>query len=114
MAARHWGANLEWSSHVSNAAQNGITSDVISAIRDGNEPHFVREDERVVYDVVKELLVDATLHQSTYDKAVSALGIKQLIGIVTASGFYSMIAMTLVAFDNSIHPNIPHHPLPPR
>lgn len=68
------------------------------------DPHtvrtgFAREDERVVYDTITELNEARTLSQPAYDRALAALGLDLLIELIAAAGFYTMVAMTLNAFD---------------
>jgi 4-carboxymuconolactone decarboxylase len=114
MVAQHWGANLEWCAHAKSAIKSGVSPEVVEAIRVGKKPTFTREDERVVYDTVQQLLVGAKMSRSTYDKAVAVLGTEPLVGIVTEVGFYSMIAISLVAFDNTVPARMVYLPLPAR
>jgi 4-carboxymuconolactone decarboxylase len=71
----------------------------VDAIRTRSTPEFAREDERVVYQTITELNETRTLSQTTYDRALAALGLDLLIELIAAAGFYTMVAMTLNAFD---------------
>lgn len=73
--------------------------EVVEAIRARRRPEFLREDESLVYDVITELNETHALGQPSYDRAIAALGLDLLIELITAAGFYSMIAMVLNAFD---------------
>lgn len=97
--ARHWSAQYEWFAHAEQARKLGVSDGVIEAIRAGRRPSFDKDDERLVYDTVLELAVSKTLSQPTYDRALAALGQELLIELVTAAGFYTMVAMMLNAFD---------------
>ncbi len=73
IVARHWSAQYEW---------------------------FAHEDQALlVYEVVSELNARKVLSQSTYDRGVAQFGLDLFIELVTAIGFYTMVAMMLNAFD---------------
>jgi 4-carboxymuconolactone decarboxylase len=97
--ARLWSAQFAWFIHAEHALELGIAPDVVDAIRHNKTPHFERDDERLVYEVVTELDRDRTLSQATYERAEAMLGREPLVELVAAAGFYVMVAMTVNAFD---------------
>lgn len=99
VVARHWSAQYEWFVHEKNAIEAGLAQNVVDAIRTRSAPEFAREDEHVVYDTITELNETRTLSQSAYDRALAVLGLDLLIELIAAAGFYTMVAMTLNAFD---------------
>jgi len=99
VVARYWSAQYEWFVHEKAGLEAGLTQTVVDAIRTRSAPDFAREDERLVYDTITELNETRTLSQPTYDRAVAAFGQDLLIELITAAGFYIMVAMTLNAFD---------------
>jgi 4-carboxymuconolactone decarboxylase len=99
VVARHWSAQYEWFAHEKSALKEGLSSEVVEAIRNRHPPEFVRKDERLVYETITELLEKRTLSQPSYDRALAALGLDLLIELITAAGFYMMVAMMLNAFD---------------
>jgi 4-carboxymuconolactone decarboxylase len=40
-----------------------------------------------------------TLSQATYDRAIAVLGLDKVIELITALGFYTMVAIMLNGFD---------------
>ena len=48
---------------------------------------------------MSELIETRSLSDASYARAQAALGLELLIELIAAAGFYTMIAMTLVAFD---------------
>jgi 4-carboxymuconolactone decarboxylase len=60
---------------------------------------FAQENERVVFDVTKELLEAKSLSDATYKRAVNALGLDLLIELITSIGFYTLVAMMTNAFE---------------
>ena len=97
--ARHWSAQYEWFTHEKAALKAGISAENVEAIRSGQTPRFERADEHLVYDTITELNRTRALSQQCYDRALAALGLDLLIELVAAAGFYTMVAMTLNAFD---------------
>lgn len=99
VVARHWSAQYEWHAHAKQALAAGIAADAIDAIRQRRKPGFARDDERLIYDLVTELNETRTLSQATYDRALAALGLDKTIELVSAIGFYTMVAIMLNGFD---------------
>ncbi|MGH7090937.1 MAG: carboxymuconolactone decarboxylase family protein [Stellaceae bacterium] len=99
VVARHWSAQYEWRVHEEHARAAGLGGAIIEAIRMRRRPEFEKDDERLIYDTIVELNDSRGLSQPSYDRAVQALGQEVLIELIAAAGFYTMVAMTLDAFD---------------
>jgi len=93
------GAQYAWSVHAPTALKQGLTQETIDAIRAGREPSFVREDERLMYQLVKELLAAKTLSAATFERAKAAFGETGVIEAVTCTGLYGMIGLVLNGFE---------------
>ncbi len=99
VTARHWTAQYEWWVHERRALEAGLHEDVVEAIRDRRRPGFDDADQEMVYAVCSELYDTYALGDDTHDRAVERLGQQTLIELVALAGFYSMIALTLNAFE---------------
>jgi 4-carboxymuconolactone decarboxylase len=99
IVARHWSAQYEWFSHAKAALNAGLSPEIVDAIQNSRRPESLREDEQLVYEIISEIVDTRTLSQPSYDRALAALGLDLLIELITAAGFYTMIAMVLNAFD---------------
>lgn len=97
--ARRWSAQYEWFAHERAALEAGVSPGAVEAIRHRRLPELVRDDERLVYEIITELTDTRTLSQPSYDRAVALLGLGLLVELITAAGFYTMVAMMLNAFD---------------
>jgi 4-carboxymuconolactone decarboxylase len=97
-----------WSVHEPLALKEGLTQDAIDAIRARREPDFKRDDERLVYDFVSELIAAKTVSADLYERAVNMFGLEAVIELVTCAGFYGMIGYVLNTFEV---PPQPGHPL---
>jgi 4-carboxymuconolactone decarboxylase len=99
IVARAWTAQYEWYAQVKHAPRVGLSAAVVEAIRDRRVPPFERDDERVVYELVTQLLETHDLLPATYDRAVAQLGLEATIELVSGIGFYTSIAIVIKAFD---------------
>ena len=77
----------------------GLSGEAIEAIRARRRPEFGRDDERIVYDLVTELLASKKVSPATYGRAEAALGRDGVIEAVTCAGFYAMIGLVLNTFE---------------
>jgi 4-carboxymuconolactone decarboxylase len=106
LAVRDASAQYAWSVHEPHARKEGFSQATIDAIRARKRPDFSRDDERLVYDVVTELLASKTLSAATFDRAKSALGLEGLIEVISCTGLYGMIGLVLNSFDMPPQPGV--------
>jgi 4-carboxymuconolactone decarboxylase len=97
--ARRWSAQYEWYAHAKAALEAGLSPETVEAIQHRRRPESLCEDEQLIYEVITEIADTGTLSESSYDRALAALGLDLLIELITAAGFYTMIALVLNAFD---------------
>ena len=102
VSARLATAKYAWFIHEPHALKSGIPAEVIQAIRERRTPEFTREDERLVYDITMELNTNRSLSEESYKRGVAMLGEQAMVELVSAIGFYVMVAMTLNAFAVSV------------
>lgn len=94
-----WKAEFEWFAHAPIARSAGLSSELIEALRTGHTLAFADEAEEVVHNVTRSLACDRTLPDDLYGRALSVLGQERLVDLIGICGYYSLISMTLVAFD---------------
>lgn len=99
ICARHWGAEYEWYVHAPIAAQAGVPAEAIEALRVGRDAPLADETDRVVYDFCRELLGQRRVCDATYALAEQRLGKSALVELVGLLGYYSLVALTLIAFE---------------
>ena len=88
-----------WSVHEPLARQAGLSQQTIDAIRSRRTPDFSRDDERLIYDLVQELIETRRVSTPTFDRAVAAFGRASVIEAVSCAGFYGMVGFVLNAFE---------------
>jgi len=97
-----WTSGHEWAAHAALARAEGVSDDVIAALKRGDKPHFAKRDEAIVYAFVHALVNRHRLDDETYADARAFLGEAQLVELVNACGYYIALAAMLNAFD--VHP----------
>jgi 4-carboxymuconolactone decarboxylase len=102
VAARLANAQYAWFIHEPHALNHGISADIVAAIRERRAPEFTREDERLVYDITLELNTTHGLSDESFNRSMAMFGEQQMVELVSGVGFYSMVAMTLNAFEVSV------------
>ncbi|WP_322515383.1 carboxymuconolactone decarboxylase family protein [Rhodopseudomonas palustris] len=99
VTARHWTAHFEWYAHKKMALDGGLDPAIIEAIRDRRTPRFDDPKARVIYDVARSLHEARGLPQPLYDEATQLLGERGLVEIIGLCGYYTMVSMTLNAYE---------------
>jgi 4-carboxymuconolactone decarboxylase len=94
-----WQAEFEWWAHARMARQHGVPEAVVSAIQAGAEPPFEADDERVVYDVARELATSGRVSPAAYGAAHELLGDQGMVELVAICGYYTLISFMLNAFE---------------
>jgi 4-carboxymuconolactone decarboxylase len=107
LVVRSASAQYAWSVHEPQGLQQGFSQDVIDAIRDHKRPHLERDDEKLVYEFVTELLANKTVSPAMFDRAKTAFGVDGTTELVTLVGSYVMIGLVLNVFDIPPQPGVP-------
>ncbi len=98
VSARLATAQYAWFIHEPYALKLGISPAIVQAIRERRTPEFTRDDERLVYEITTELQTTRSLSEANYQRGMAMLGEQALVELVSAIGFYAMVAITLNAF----------------
>ena len=97
--ARIWDAEFEWQAHVPHALSGGVDSLVIDSLGANQAPNFANEDEEIVYRVTREINTTRQLSDETYNQAIKILGIEATVDLIGLLGYYTLISMTIKAFN---------------
>ena len=95
----HFRAEYEWHAHVRFAHKAGIPEAVTEAIRKGETPALADPESRIVHRAARELNHERRLDRSTFDEAVEVLGMPALVDLIGLVGYYSLVSLTLNAFE---------------
>ena len=98
VVARHWSAHYEWAIHAAEATRAGVPDSVIDAIREKRQPSFDDGPSRAIFDFTAALVSTGRVPDDLYKAAASELGVRPLVELVALIGYYTMVALTLNAF----------------
>jgi len=99
ITGRYWQAEFEYWAHAKLAKEAGVDEAVISAIAKKQRPAFKHTDEELVYTLCMEMYETRRISEKTYQQALKALGLQAIVDLVATIGYYSMVSMTLNAFE---------------
>jgi 4-carboxymuconolactone decarboxylase len=94
-----WKANYEWFAHAPMAIKAGIDPAAIEAIRAGGTPTLTKSDEQAIYDFASELVKTRRVSAPAFERAKKELGETGVIDMVGIIGYYSLVSVTLNAFE---------------
>ena len=97
--ARHWTSQLELQQHAPAALKGGLAKEIVDAIREGKRPTFAKEDEAAVFDFSFELQNSRLVSDKTYQRTFGFVGVQGIVELTALIGYYTMVAMTLVAHE---------------
>jgi 4-carboxymuconolactone decarboxylase len=98
-AGAHWRSDFEFWAHAPMAIEHGVGESVIAAMQAGDTPEFERDDERIVYQVATQLLVNRRVDDATYAAAEALLGEAGMVELAALVGYYCLISLTLNLFE---------------
>lgn len=99
VTARHWTSHFEWYAHKRDGLAAGIDPAVIDAIAERRTPDFADPTAKLVHDYTRLLLATGRVSDALHSEAVALLGERGVVDLVGIVGYYSLVALTLNAFD---------------
>jgi 4-carboxymuconolactone decarboxylase len=102
VTAAKFGARYEIYGHEYFARRAGLAEHKIATIVAGERPSDLTHDEGVAYDMAAALNRGAPLPETTYQAVLNTFGEQALAEIVFLVGCFSMVGITLNAFDASV------------
>lgn len=99
ICARHWTSHHEWTAHKRIALQAGLDPQTVADIAARQEPFLRNARETAVFAVASTLLAQTKLDDALYARGIATLGERGMVDLVAILGYYSMVALTLNAFE---------------
>lgn len=99
VVCRIWNTGFAFNSHARGAIREGVSAEVVDAIRHGKRPEFDQKDEETVYGFCHQLTTNKAVDDAAYQAAVDLLGEAALVELVGLCGHYVTACMTLNAFE---------------
>ena len=94
-----WKAGYEFAAHGPMAIRAGVSREVVAALARAETPSFDRDDERIVYEFARDLVENRRVADERYAAAAELLGEAGTVELVGTLGYYTLVCMTLNAFE---------------
>ena len=104
IAGRHWKAEYEFYAHSKLGREAGLSEEVIRALAEKRRPDFKNEDEEIIYNFCTEMFETNRIGDATFARAEKAFGLPTVTDLVAVIGYYSLVSMTLNAFQIPLPP----------
>ena len=105
VCGRFWEANVEWAAHAPRAVEYGVPQPVMDDVYAGRRPAGTAE-QVLIYDVCMTMQNDHRLPLELYQRAVVAFGERGLMELMAVIGYYTLVSMTLNAFEVEVAPGV--------
>jgi 4-carboxymuconolactone decarboxylase len=99
VTARFWTSHYEWYAHKREALKAGIAPSIIDAIATRAPPDLHNARAAAVYGYARTLLATGRVDDALHAEAVKQIGTTGVVELVGILGYYSLVAMTLNAFE---------------
>jgi 4-carboxymuconolactone decarboxylase len=103
MTGRYWMAQYEWNAHKQAALQNGVSQEIVDAIKNGKRPTGMKPDMEIAYNFIDELWTTHQVTDATFKAAKDRYGEKGVVDMIGLSGWYGLVSMLL---------NVDRYPMP--
>jgi 4-carboxymuconolactone decarboxylase len=107
VTAREMNARYPWARHEARGREVGTRAEAIEAVRMDGTLEQLTTRERLLVEIVRALLRTRTLPDPLYTQALAEFDHRQLIEAVALVGHYSLIGLTVNAFDVAPPDNSP-------
>jgi 4-carboxymuconolactone decarboxylase len=98
ITGKFWEANVEWAAHAPRAIEYGVAASVLDDVLAGCRPEGRHEDV-LVYDICQTMHETHALPMPLYDAGVAAFGERGVAELMAVIGYYTLVSMTLNAFE---------------
>jgi len=99
MAARSMDCDYVFNAHAPIAIEAGLAQSVVDALAAGRRPAFNQPDEEAVHDFCSDLAESHKVSDKSYARAKELLGVAGVVELGALFGYYTMVAMTLLAHE---------------
>lgn len=105
VTGRFWRANVEWAAHAPRAIEYGVPAAALDDVLAGRRPQG-RPQDALVYDLCQTMHETHALPRPLYDAGVAAFGERGLAELMAVIGYYTLVSMTLNAFEVQVAPGV--------
>ncbi len=99
LAARGMDCDCVFNAHMTIAVKNGLPLSVIDAVARNRRPLFDDAKDEAVYDFCTELTGKKVVSDASYKCALDLFGAPGVVELTALLGYYTMVAMTVIAHE---------------
>ena len=86
------------------AMKGGLDPSIPADMAAGRRPAKMKDDERVIYDLLTQIYRDKKVTDAAFNAAVAKFGDKGVADIVAIASYYGVTSMSLIATNTSAEP----------
>lgn len=105
ICGKFWEANVEWTAHAPRAVEYGVAQSVLDDVLAGRRPNG-RPEDMLVYDLCTTMQAEHRLPIELYRRGVETFGERGVMEIMAVIGYYTLVSMTLNAFEVQVAPGV--------
>lgn len=102
VTAREMDCQHIWNAHAGSAREAGVEDETVDALREEEELFDLPSDEEAVINYARSLIQNHYASRGSYQMALEHFGLQGLVELTMIIGQYSMLAMTINAFDTNL------------
>src|SRR4029077_16885439 len=102
--ARELDSQFEWAAHEPEALSEGISQEIIEAIKHRKDPSGLDDADAIVIELGREIFGARKVASATFTRALRQFGRRALVDLVALMGNYAGTAALLTAFDMQLDP----------
>ena len=99
LTARHMDCQYIWYAHSARGRQQGLSNELVDAIRDKKELPHMPPDESALVAYANEMFNAHKVSQTTFQTALDQFGARWLTELSTMMGYYTLLAYNANSFE---------------
>ena len=99
LTARHMDCQYIWYAHSARGRQQGLSNELVDAIRDKKELPHMPPDESALVAYANEMFNNHKVSQATFQTALDQFGARWLTELSTMMGYYTLLAYNANSFE---------------
>ena len=112
LTARHMDCQYIWYAHAARGRQQGLSDELVDALRDRNPLPDMPEDEAALVAYATEMFNNRRVSTETYQRAIGQFGARWLVELTTMMGYYTTLAYNANSFELDLPEGGPEPVLP--
>ena len=112
LTARHMDCQYIWYAHSARGRQEGLSNELIDALRDKKPLPSLPADEDAVVKLATELFTNHRVSPATFQAAIDQFGAQRVTELLTMMGYYTLLAYNANSFEIDIPQGGPEPLLP--